>query len=200
MATTAKPKTKAGRNSRVNPVTNRSSLKPSTRPEKPGGPFEDNFDSSVMDLFTSELKDMLWAENHLLVALPKMIDASDGALKKALQNHLKETKNHVSRLEEVFELMGKPALAKKCDAMEGLTIGGEHVIENTVPASPGRKLGVIGSGLKVENFEITCYKALIQMATTLKMDQAASLFEQNLQEEFNAAEKLQALTEQNSKK
>jgi ferritin-like metal-binding protein YciE len=200
MATMTKPKTKASGKSRVNPGVKKSSAMPSNRQEKPDGPFEDNFDSSVTDLFISELKDMLWAENHLLVALPKMIDASDGPLKKALQDHLKETKNHVVRLEEVFELSGKPALAKKCDAMEGLTMGGEHVIENTLPASPGRKLGVIGSGLKVENFEITSYKALIQMATTLKMDQAASLLEQNLQEEFNAAEKLQALAEQNGKK
>ena len=89
-----------------------------------GGIFGDRVDMSVTDLFFSEMKDMLWAENHLVVALPKMIDASTGQLKKALQDHLRETKTHVTRIEKAFQLAGKPALAKKCDAMEGLTMSG----------------------------------------------------------------------------
>src|SRR5688572_14667170 len=70
-------------------------------------------------LFIDSIKDIYWAENHIVQALPKMINAATSRpLQDALSNHLEETKVHVQRLEEVFELVGKKPQAKKCDAME----------------------------------------------------------------------------------
>ncbi len=84
--------------------------------------------------------------------------------------------------------------------MEGLTMGGEHIIENTLAGSPARESGIIGSGLKVEQFEITCYKGLIQMATRLNFKDAIPVFQQNLQEEIAASEKLNGLNNDSTEK
>jgi ferritin-like metal-binding protein YciE len=153
-------------------------------------------DVSLEDLFVSELKDTYWAENHLTKAIPKMIAAAgDRNLKTALTNHLNVTVKHVSRLEKVLEMLGQKLIAKKCDAMEGLTMSGEHVIENTVSGSPTRNLGIIMSGLKVENFEITTYNGLIQVANTLGKPEVADLLQQNLDEEIEASDLLTELSQ-----
>lgn len=146
-------------------------------------------DTSVQDLFVSELKDTYWAENHLVKALPKMVAAAGANdLKQALTVHLKITMTHASRLEKIFELLGEKIIAKKCDAMEGLTMTGEHVIENTVSGSPTRDLGIIMSGLKVENFEITTYKGLIEVANSLGNTEIANLLQQTLDEEIKSSD------------
>jgi ferritin-like metal-binding protein YciE len=158
------------------------------------------FDVSLEDLFKSDLKDMLWAENHLVAAIPKMIDAAKTPeLKKALNSHLKETIQQVTRLKTVFEQLDLPAIPKKCDAMEGLTLSGEHTIDNTYPGTAGRETGIINSGIKVEQFEITSYNGLIKMAGKLGYHDAVEIFKQNLQEEMAASEKLNALNDSSSK-
>ncbi len=157
-------------------------------------PFEDNFDTSLKDLFISELKDIYWSEQHLVAAIPKMIEAAKGSdLKRALKDHLQETINQAKRLESVFQQAGIPVIAKKCAAMEGLTIGGENVIESTLAGSMGRETGIISSGIKVEQFETTCYTGLIEMANQLGMKDAAEIFQQNLNEEVAASNKLNGL-------
>lgn len=153
-------------------------------------------DNSLNELFVSELRDIYWAEAHLTKALPKMIEAAgNNKLRKALTDHLAETTNQVARLEQAFELLGEKIVAKKCDAMEGLTMSGEHVIENTVAATATRDLGLIMSGLKVENFEITTYTGMIQVATSLGLAEVADLLQQNLDEELSANEKLTELSQ-----
>ncbi len=153
-------------------------------------------DASVQDLFIAELKDTLWAENHLVKALPKM-EAAAGAsdLKQALADHLEVTKTHAARLEEILELLGEKIVAKKCDAMEGLTMSGEHVIENTVTSTQTRDLGIIMSGLKVENFEITTYKGLIQVANSLGENNVADLLQQTLDEEIESSNMLTEMSQ-----
>ena len=157
--------------------------------------FSAGMDTALKDLFISELKDTYWAENHLTKALPKMIAAAGKTnLKTALKNHLAQTENQVRRLEKVFDLMNEEKLAKKNDAMEGLTISGEHIIATTLTGTNTRDLGILISGLKVENYEITVYNSLIQMAAKLKKPAAVKLLQQNLEEEIAASELLAAMS------
>ncbi|MEO6071098.1 MAG: DUF892 family protein [Chitinophagaceae bacterium] len=152
--------------------------------------------TSVMELFVAELKDTLWAENHLVNALPKMVAAAGSKdLKRGLADHQEITKTHAARLEEILELLGEKIVAKKCDAMEGLTMSGEHVIENTIMNSPTRDLGIIMSGLKVENFEITTYKGLIQVANSLGKTDVVGLLQQTLDEEIESSNMLTKMSQ-----
>ena len=143
--------------------------------------------TGLLELFTDGIKDMYWAEIHLVKSIPKMVSAaSDNGLKNTLAQHLEITIEHVARLENIFEILGEKIVAKKCDACEGLVMSGEHVIENTIAGTEARNTGIIMSALKVENFEITAYKGLIQLANTLGLADAASILEENLAEEVEA--------------
>lgn len=152
--------------------------------------------SGLPELFADGIKDMYWAENHLVKSLPKMVSAAGATeLKTAISNHLKVTKEHAARLENVFDLLGIKVQAKKCDACEGLVMSGEHVIENTVAGTEARDTGIIMSALKVENFEITAYTGLIQLATKLGQKDVAGLLKENLSDEIEAAEMLTAMSQ-----
>src|SRR5690606_18129834 len=103
-----------------------------------------NTEPELYALFLDSVRDLYWAENHLVKALPKMIaSASSTALKKAITKHLAETKTQVSRVERIFELLGEKAIAKKCDAVEGLTKDGEGMIETTPEGTLARDTGII---------------------------------------------------------
>lgn len=155
--------------------------------------------SGLPELFLDGLKDMYWAENHLVKSLPKMVSsAGDATLQSGLQKHLEQTKEHAGRLEGLFESLGVKTEAKKCDAMEGLVMSGEHVIENTVTGTEARDTGIIMSALKVESFEITAYNGLIQLATVLGYTDAAELLNQNLTDEVETKEQLTALSQQSA--
>ena len=167
----------------------------------PGQPVSDPIQSStgLPELFANGIKDMYWAENHLVKSLPKMVDAAgDSKLKTALADHLKLTKKHSDRLEKAFDLMGIKIEAKKCDSMEGLVMSGEHIIENTLAGSQARDTGLIMSALKVENFEITTYNGLIQLANALRKKDIADLLRKNLSDEMEANEMLTLMSEKNA--
>ncbi len=106
------------------------------------------------------------------------------------------TKEHASRLEQAFELLGLKIQAKKSDALEGLVMSGEHIIENTIAGTEARNTGLIMSALKVENFEITCYNGLIQLAGQLGQTDVAELLQQNLSDEMEAEQLLTGLSQQ----
>ncbi|CAM3450766.1 ferritin-like domain-containing protein [Sphingobacterium prati] len=143
-----------------------------------------NAESSLQELFLDGIMDLYWAENHLVKSLPKMIKAANSsALITAIENHLKETEQHVVRLEQIFKLMGKEALAKKCDAMEGLTKEAEGIIAGTEAGTVARDVGIILASQKVEHYEIASYSGLLQLAFTLGLQEVASLLEQTLGEE-----------------
>ena len=147
-------------------------------------------------LFEDSIKDLYWAENHLVKALPKMISAaSSSALRDAITNHLEQTKTHVERLQQVFELMGKKPQAKKCDAMEGLTKEGEGVIEDTDSGTPARDLGIIMASQKVEHYEISAYTGLGKLATKLGLSKVAGILSQTLAEEQNSDEILAGIAD-----
>src|SRR6188474_110837 len=110
-----------------------------------------NENSQLEKFFVDALKDIYWAEKHLTRALPKMQKAATSEeLQNAFADHLEATKNHVSRLEQVFEALNEKAVAKKCDAMEGLVKEGESVIEDTEDGTATRDVGLIIAAQKVE--------------------------------------------------
>ena len=147
-------------------------------------------------LFKDSIADLFWAENHLVKSLPKMISAATSAsLKKAITSHLEETKTHVTRLEQVFELLDEKAIAKKCDAMEGLTKEAEGIVEETEAGTATRDVGIVLASQKVEHYEIASYGGLHQLAITLGLDEVASLLEQTLNEEKQADVKLTEIAE-----
>ncbi len=153
-------------------------------------------EDGLMKLFADNVKDIYWAENHLVKALPKMINAaSSKSLKEAISNHLEETKTHVERLEQVFEILGKKPQAKKCDAMEGLTKEGEGVIEDTDAGTPARDLGIIMAAQKVEHYEISAYTGLSKLAEKLGLTDAANILSETLSEEQNADETLAGIAD-----
>ena len=146
--------------------------------------------SQLMKLFEEELKDIYWAEKALTKAIPKMIkNATSADLIDALENHLMETEEQVNRVEQVFELTGKKAVAKKCEAMEGLIKEAEEIMEECEEGAM-RDAGIISAGQKVEHYEIASYGTLRQFAETLGLTEAVSLLEETLNEEKIADEKL----------
>lgn len=144
------------------------------------------------------LKDIYWAEKHLTKALPKLERAATSdELKQALQDHLTVTEEQVARLEQVFELMGKRAQAKKCDAMEGLTKEADSMVEETEAGTMTRDVAIIIACQKVEHYEIATYGGLRQLASTLGLTEAADLLGQTLAEEKDADEQLTSIAENN---
>ena len=142
---------------------------------------------ALNELFLDGLRDIYWAENHLVKALPKMIEAaSSEKLGEAIKHHLTETKGHVSRLDQIFELLGEKAIAKKCDAMDGLSKEGEGIIEGTDEGTATRDVGIILASQKVEHYEIATYGGLTQLAKTLGFDDVAGILAETLSEEKQA--------------
>jgi ferritin-like metal-binding protein YciE len=140
----------------------------------------------LRELFVDSLKDIYWAEKALVKALPKMAkNATSENLITAINNHLKVTEEQVTRLEQVFSLIGEKAAAKKCDAMEGLIKEGEGIMEETEIGAV-RDAGIIAASQKIEHYEIATYGTLAAFAITLGEDDAVLLLEKTLAEEKEA--------------
>jgi ferritin-like metal-binding protein YciE len=153
-------------------------------------------EGKLKEFFHDEIKDIYWAEQKLIKTLPKLAKAATSEeLRDAFNNHLEETKEHVSRLEQVFELLGEKAQAKKCDAMEGITEEGASVIENTEGGTSTRDVALIMAGQKAEHYEIATYGGLAQIAKTLGLTDIASILESTLEEEKKADSTLNELAE-----
>ena len=154
--------------------------------------------SQLENFFTDSLKDIYWAEKHLTKELPKMQKAATTQkLKAAIDEHTAQTEEHVSRLEQAFELMGKKAQAKKCDAMEGLIKEGQSIVEETEDGSMTRDVGIIMAAQKVEHYEIATYGGLVSLATTLGMSEVADLLNTTLEEEKQTDASLSEIAENN---
>lgn len=152
--------------------------------------------SLLHEFFADELKDIYWAEKHLTKALPKMAKAaSSDELRRAFEDHLTQTEEHVARLEQVFELLGMKAQAKKCDAMEGLVEEGKSIIEDTEDDTATRDVGLIIAAQKVEHYEIATYGGLAQLAKTLGLTEIKNILGRTLSEEKEADELLTTIAE-----
>ena len=150
------------------------------------------------EFFVDQLKDIYWAEKNLLKALPKMQKASTTSeLQAAFEEHRNVTEEQVSRLEQAFEMMGKKAQAKKCDAMEGLIKEAESVIEETEKGSMTRDVALIVAAQKAEHYEIASYGGLVQLAKTMGKNDVAELLQLTLDEEKETDVLLTEIAENN---
>ncbi|OJV19187.1 MAG: rubrerythrin family protein [Dyadobacter sp. 50-39] len=151
---------------------------------------------ALYEFFLDCLRDIYWAENHLVKTLPKMSQASSSKqLVTAIEQHLAQTVEQVSRLEQIFGMLEQKNIAKKCDAMEGITKEGEGVIESTDAGTATRDVGIILSSQKVEHYEIASYLGLIQLATTLGLEEVANILNESLAEEQASDELLASIAE-----
>jgi len=150
---------------------------------------------TLEDLLLHELRDLYSAEKQLLKALPKMAKASSNEeLKAGFEEHLSQTETHVERLEQAFELLGKPARAETCKAMKGLVEEGSDIIEED--AEPAvHDAGLICAAQKVEHYEIASYGTVIAWAEKLGQSEVAELLSETLDEEKETDEKLTELAE-----
>ncbi|WP_181701471.1 ferritin-like domain-containing protein [Chthonobacter albigriseus] len=140
-------------------------------------------ETNLKELFHHTLKDVYYAENAILKALPKMSQAAgDKALKEAFDTHLKETQGQVKRLEAVFKVLGEKPEGEKCHALEGLTKEADEIVES-FPAGPARDAGLIAAAQAVEHYEISRYGSLRAWAQQLELDEAVELLSETLAEE-----------------
>ena len=153
---------------------------------------------TLEDLFLTHLKDVYNAEKQLIRALRKMSKAAESdQLREAFETHRTETEGQVQRLEQVFELMGKRASGKPCEAMQGILAEGEEVMEDFAD-SDALDAGLLASAQAVEHYEISRYGTLRSWAKQLGMQEAVGLLEQTLEEEKKTDKLLTQIAEQRS--
>jgi ferritin-like metal-binding protein YciE len=146
-------------------------------------------------LYEGDLKDLYWAENHIIKALPKMAKAAASAeLETAFTKHLAQAHTHVSRLKKVFAVSGLEVGSKKCEAMDGLTKEGAEVIEDHAKGRV-RDAGLIIAAPMVEHYEISAYGSLRALAEVMGFEEAAETLQETLDEEAKTDKLLSGLAE-----
>lgn len=141
-------------------------------------------------LLEDQLQDLYYVEKQLTKAIPKMAKAANNEeLSEAFSAHLEETKGQVARLEQVFKLMGKPAKAKKCPAIDGILEECTELMDE-FKGQPALDAGLIDGGQKVEHYEIATYGSVAAWAELLGLEDVAALLNETLEEEKGADEKL----------
>ena len=152
--------------------------------------------SEFHKFFVDELKDIYWAEKHLVKALPKMKkESTSPELAAAFDKHAAETETHIATLEKAFELLGEKATAKKCDAMAGLLEEANSIVSDTEKGTMIRDAGLILAAQKVEHYEIATYGALSVFAANMGHTDVADLLAQTLENEKATDEALTTLSE-----
>lgn len=153
-------------------------------------------DSRLEELFLDELRELYGAERHQLKVLPLLKKAASSLkLQNVLASHLDDTREHISRLEIVFEKMGCPVEGCISEAVLGIARAAEDVIASTEKATATRDAGIIVATQQLEHYEITSYGSLAQHARTLEYDEVEEVLELSLFEEKEADDLLTALAE-----
>lgn len=148
---------------------------------------------TLHDLFVHQLNDLYGAEKQLLQALPKMVQNSTSEdLQTAFEDHLEVTKTQVSRLEQVFKLLGMSAKAIKCKAMEGLIEEGSELIDEEIDPQV-LDAGLIAAAQRIEHYEISAYGTAAEYARALQLSEIADLLEKTMSEEKDADKALSVL-------
>ena len=155
-------------------------------------------EKNLETLFYDTLKDIYYAERKISKALPKMArGAQSPALKAAFEKHLEETEGQIERLQQVFDIIGKRAMGKTCEAIEGIIAEGEEILEE-YKDTPALDAGLISAAQAVEHYEITRYGTLKRWAEMLDLPDAARLLDETLQEESKTDEDLTTLANASS--
>jgi ferritin-like metal-binding protein YciE len=171
--------------------TNRSHSRGNLQPESES----EGMDTALHKLFLDELADVYHAEQQLTKALPKMIKAAESEeLRQALESHLEETKQQISRLEEVAESLNETLKRKTCKGMQGIIAEGQEMLEEEEDSS-ALDAAIIAAAQKVEHYEIASYGTLCAWAELMGHDEAMQLLRQTLDEEEAADEKLTSVAE-----
>lgn len=138
---------------------------------------------TLHDLFEDQLKDIYYAEKHIVKAIPKMMKkATSPRLKAGFEKHLDETEGQIERLEQVFELLDKPARGKRCAAIDGILEEGSELMSEHEPGA-GLDAAMAAAAQAVEHYEITRYGTLVTWAEQLGMADAAKLLKETLNQE-----------------
>lgn len=146
--------------------------------------------------FINQLKDMYYAEQHLVKALGEMQKATTTEeLEDAFEHHQKQTERHIKRLERVFKMIGATAATKKCDAIEGLISEARSIISETKEGTATRDAALIIAAQKIEHYEIATYGSLVQLALTMDLERVAEVLEKTLQEEEETDQELTMIAE-----
>ena len=152
-------------------------------------------DKDLNELFLDTLKDVYYAEKQILKSLPKMAKvATSEKLQAAFLKHHDETEVQIERLEQIFELLGKAARGKKCDAIEGILDEGKEIMEDYANTS-ALDAGLLAAAQAVEHYEMSRYGTLKAWALKLNMPKAAKLLDQTLSEEKKTDETLTKIAE-----
>jgi ferritin-like metal-binding protein YciE len=147
-------------------------------------------DKDLNALFLDTLKDIYYAEKQIYKSLPKMAKAAQSdQLRAAFEKHHDETEGQIGRLEQIFELLGKPARGKKCDAIEGILDEGKEIMEE-YDGAPALDAGLLAGAQAVEHYEISRYGTLKAWATKLDMKDVVKLLDATLAEEKKTDETL----------
>ena len=155
-------------------------------------------EKTLEDLFLDTLKDIYYAERQITKALPKMAKAAKSEeLRAGFEMHLQETEGQIERLEQIFELLGKPARGKTCDAILGIIEEGKSIMDE-FKGTAALDAGLVSAAQAVEHYEIARYGTLRSWAIQLGMKEAASLLEASLKEEEATDKKLTKIGEQNA--
>jgi ferritin-like metal-binding protein YciE len=150
---------------------------------------------NLSDLFLHTLQDIYYAEKHIVKALPKMVKAAKSSeLAKAFDSHLAETKEQVTRLEQVFALLDQKPKATKCPAIEGILEEADELM-GEIKDPDTRDAAMIAAAQAVEHYEITRYGSLVSWAKLLGMGEAAKALNMTLKEEHSADSKLTKIAE-----
>jgi len=151
--------------------------------------------NSLHDLYVSELKDLYDAENRIIKALPKMVEAANSPdLRAAFEKHLQQTRRHAERLEQILRSLDQSPKGKKCKGMEGIIDEGEDLMEEDAPESVA-DAALIAAAQRVEHYEIAAYGTVRTYARRLGFEDQAELLNQTLQEEGETDKKLTSLAE-----
>ncbi len=152
-------------------------------------------EKTLSDLFHDTLRDIYFAEKQILKALPKLRRAATNEeLQSAFEKHKEQTEEHVARLEQVFEIIRKPARGKTCEAIKGIIDEGEEIISD-YKGTTALDAGLISAAQAVEHYEITRYGTLRRWARELGMADAEKLLATTLEEESQTDEDLTSLAE-----
>ena len=150
-------------------------------------------DKDLNDLFLDTLKDIYFAEKQILKALPKMAKAATSdKLRAAFEKHEGETEGQIERLEQIFELLEKPARGKTCDAILGILEEGKEIMDEYKGTS-ALDAGLLAAAQAVEHYEISRYGTLKSWATELGMKDAARLLDETLKQEKTTDDSLSKL-------
>jgi ferritin-like metal-binding protein YciE len=164
----------------------KNGLNPETETKKKGGnqPGSEESPSYLQKFFLDQVKDMYYAEQELLKAMPEMKNAATTEeLEDAIDEHMKQTQRHVKRLEKVFHMIGQKPEGKRCEAMDGLVKELKTILRETEENTMTRDAALIIAAQKIEHYEIASYGGLVALAITLGLERAADILDKTLVEE-----------------